>query len=214
MAGARGDEWKPSANAAMDRYADGDDGALRELLEMLGPRLHAFLLRRTRDPAKAEDLVQQTFFQMHCARRHFQRGAEVTPWAFAIARRLFIDGLRKGERECRPIEEDGETMSAGVEVGSPGTPSLGRALPVERDSPDAVVGRQRLLRRLDVELERLPEAHRVAFDLIQRDGLSVAEAAQVLGITETAVKLRTHRAYEELRKRLGDVVREELGVVP
>ena len=211
--GMRGDDWKPAANAAMDRYADGDDAALRDLLDLLGPRLHAFLRRRTRDPAKVEDLVQQTFLQMHCARRHFQRGADVVPWAFAIARRLFIDGLRKGEKECRTANNDSATMAARAEVARDGRPFVGRALPTERDTPDSVVARQRLLRRVEEALEDLPEAHRVAFDLIQGDGLTVAEAAQVLGVTETAVKLRTHRAYEALRERLGDDVREELGVV-
>jgi DNA-directed RNA polymerase specialized sigma24 family protein len=43
----------------------------------------------------------------------------------------------------------------------------------------------------------------VAFDLVKREGLSMAEAAQVLGTTVSAVKLRTHRAYEALRNALG-----------
>jgi RNA polymerase sigma-70 factor (ECF subfamily) len=213
MGGMRGDDWKPAADAAMDRYADGDDSALRELLDLLGPRLHAFLLRRTRNPAKAEDLVQQTFLQMHCARRHFERGAQVMPWAFAIARRLLIDGLRKGDRECPRASDEDEIRKTHPEPTSDGRPSLGRALPTERNTPDCVVGRQRLLRRVDEELDRLPEAHRIAFDLVQGDGLSMAEAAQVLGITEMAVRLRAHRAYEALRERLGDDVREELGAL-
>ena len=59
--------------------------------------------------------------------------------------------------------------------------------------------------RLSVELGRLPENQRVAFELIKQDGLSVAEAAQVLGTTVAAVKLRAHRAYEALRAVLADL---------
>jgi RNA polymerase sigma-70 factor (ECF subfamily) len=210
--GGQGGDWKLAATAAMDRYADGDDAALRELLQLLGPRLHAFLRRRTRDQARVEDLVQQTFFQMHVARRHFRLGADVVPWALAIARRLLIDGLRRDQKEQRGMGDEQETQVTGT--GGVGRPSLGRALPTERDTPDHVVARLHLLRRIDDELERLPEAHRIAFDLIQGDGLTVAEAAQVLGITETAVKLRTHRAYEALRARLGADVREELWGMP
>ena len=56
------------------------------------------------------------------------------------------------------------------------------------------------------ELSRLPESQRVAFELIKQDGFSVAEAADVLGISVSAVKLRAHRTYEALRSVLGDLV--------
>ena len=59
---------------------------------------------------------------------------------------------------------------------------------------------------IDKELARLPESHRVAFELIKKEGLSVKEAAAVLGCTVTAVKLRAHRAYVALRAALGDAV--------
>jgi DNA-directed RNA polymerase specialized sigma24 family protein len=83
----------------MDRYAGGDDRAFSDLYDALAPRLHAFLLRQTRDRALAEDLMQQTFLQMHAARRHFTPGAEAMPWAFAMAIRLLIDRARRGGRE-------------------------------------------------------------------------------------------------------------------
>lgn len=185
----------------MDRYARGDDGAFESLYDLLAPRLHTFLLRRTRDPARAQDLVQQTFLQMHAARRHFTPGAAVTPWTFAIARRLIIDGLRKGNRECLTddsSETAEENQTSEVEEG--------------RDSmPDAIVGKRRLAKRVDEELARVPDAYRAAFELVQYDGLSMAEAAQVLGVTVAAVKLRAFRTYEVLRERLGDAVREEFG---
>ncbi len=65
---------------------------------------------------------------------------------------------------------------------------------------------RRLGRRIMEELERVPEQHREAFTLVQIEGLSMAEAAEVLGTTVAAVKLRAHRAYEALRSALGDVV--------
>jgi RNA polymerase sigma-70 factor (ECF subfamily) len=186
------------ADAAMDSYAaTGDVGAFERLYDLLAPRLHAFLIRRTRDASGAEDLVQQTFLQMHAARAHFARGGEVMPWAFAIARRLLIDVFRKGERECGAggLDEDPNDWAC------------------DRETPDALVARRRLTLRIEDELARMPEAHRVAFYLLQRDGLSVAEAAQILGTTPAAVKLRAHRAYKQLRAHLGADAREELGVL-
>jgi RNA polymerase sigma-70 factor (ECF subfamily) len=186
--------WKEAASAAMDRYAGGDEAAFSQLYDLLAPRLYSFLLRRTRDQSKTEDLVQQTFLQMHSARRHFAPGADVTPWAYAIARRLLIDLFRKSGREVPA--DDGE-FDEQRESTAPDT------------SPDTVVSRQRLARRMAEELARLPEAQRAAFELVQRDGLTMAEAAQVLGTTVAAVKLRAFRTYEALRAALGDEVREE-----
>ncbi len=100
-----GADWKQKANVAMDRYACGDDAAFDELYDLLAPRLNVFLCRRVRDEALAEDLVQQTFLQMHAARRHFSQGAEVMPWAFAIARRLLIDSVRRVGHSRLPLAD-------------------------------------------------------------------------------------------------------------
>ena len=190
-------DWKEAADDAMDRYARGDDRACSELYDLLAPRLYSFLVRRTRDAASAEDLLQQTFLQMHCARRHFAQGAQVMPWSFAIARRLLIDRFRKEGREVLSDDaEGGHHESVAVD-----------------DSPEKIVGCRRLTRRVAQELARIPAAHREAFELVRYDGLSMAEAAEVLGTTVAAVKLRAHRAYETLRETLGDDAREELGVV-
>ncbi|HEY3819236.1 MAG TPA: RNA polymerase sigma factor [Polyangiaceae bacterium] len=179
----------------MDRYACGDDAAFSELYDLLAPRLASFLVRRTRDPALAGDLVQQTFLQMHSSRRHFAEGADVMPWAFAIARRLLIDVFRKSGREIMADDDEG---------------GEGRESVAPEPSPDQLVSRRRLVDRIGQELERIPEAQRAAFELVKRDGLSLAEAAEVLGTTVAAVKLRVHRTYEVLRARLGDELREEL----
>lgn len=189
-----GDHWREAASAAMDRYACGDDAAFSELYDLLAPRLTAFLARRTRDDALATDLVQQTFLQMHASRRHFSEGADVMPWAFAIARRLLIDVVRKSGREI--VGDDG---------GSEERESVAPDLP-----PDRIVAQRRLAARVVEALQRVPEAQRAAFELVKRDGLSLAEAAEVLGTTVAAVKLRVHRTYEALRAALGEEMHEEL----
>ena len=101
-------------DAAMDRYAAGDDAAFEAVYDGLAPRLYGFLLRQTRDRARAEDVVQQTMLQIHRARGRFTPGAQVVPWAFAIARRLLIDQHRRGGREVlSPTDDDvGELLVA------------------------------------------------------------------------------------------------------
>src|SRR4051794_2931445 len=82
------------ADEAMTRYAAADDDAFTEIYAFVAPRLSAYLRRRLRDEARVPDLVQQTFLHMHRARRTFIPGAEVLPWAFAIARRQLCDAYR------------------------------------------------------------------------------------------------------------------------
>ncbi len=101
-----------SASRAMDRYAAGDDSAFAEVYDGLAARLYEYLLAQVRNRALAEDLVQQTFLQMHRARGSFAAGSDVRPWAFAIARRLMIDGMRRAKRERLHVAEELQTADA------------------------------------------------------------------------------------------------------
>jgi RNA polymerase sigma-70 factor (ECF subfamily) len=189
------DPGRDKANAAMERYAQGEDQAFSQLYDSLAPRLHQYLLRSSRDPARAADLLQETMLRIHRARGRFIVGAEVLPWAFAIARRLHIDSARRRKGEHRTISlETGGHEASPLEAAA------------DQSSADELLDAQRLAGALEDQLERLPESHREAFELIQNDGLSIREAADVLGITPNAVKLRAHRAYVALRIALGNVV--------
>ncbi len=185
---ARRTDDDAALDSAMDRYARGEDAAFGEVYDKLAPRLYAFLLRHTRDRARAEDVVQQAMLQIHRARGRFTPGAQVMPWAFAIARRLLIDQHRRGGRE---VLAKGDDENVGDLLVS-----------LDAAADDLAIAKE-VAARLGEELQRLPENQRVAFELIKQDGLSVAEAAQVLGTTVAAVKLRAHRAYEALRSVLG-----------
>jgi len=186
------------ADAAMSRYALGDEAAFGEVYDALAPRLYAYLLRLSRSEARAEDLLQQTMLKIHVARGSFIPGAAVAPWAYAIAHRLFIDGTRRGKREVPQGAPDDSGPQAARDEGA---------------SADELVAAQQLGARIRRELGKLPENQRVAFELIKQEGMSVAEAAAVLGTSVTAVKLRAHRAYQALRAALGDVLEME-GVEP
>lgn len=185
-------DWKTAANGAMARYAAGDDTAFPELYRQLAPRLHAFLYRRLRDPSLAEDVLQQTFLQIHGARSRFAPGSEVMPWAFAIARRLLIDGFRKPR-----LEVDDAVVADSLSAG----PCA---------SPPALVDQRRLMSRVGEALEQIAPTHRIAFELVKLDGMAAPEAAKVLGTTAMGVRLRVHRALEALRDALDLEVREAL----
>ena len=171
-----------AASAAMERYASGDDLAFEVVYDALSPRLYAFVLRRTQgNRARSEDLVQQTFLQMHHARGRFTPGADVVPWAYSIARRLLIDSVRRGSREV--VSEDSV---------------FEREIAPLAGADELIVAKEMVI-IVEAELARMPPAQREAFELVKSEGLSMAEAAEVLGTTVTAVKLRAHRAYEAIR---------------
>jgi RNA polymerase sigma-70 factor (ECF subfamily) len=169
---------EPELRDAMDRYATGDFSAFEVLYDRLAPRLRAMLRRRRCNAALTEDIIQQTFLRIHCARAHYRRDHEVVPWAYAIARRLLIDAWRREQREEGRSERVGEAAIPGPE-------------------DELIAGET--ARRLERGLDALPPLHREAFSLVKFDGLSLEQTAQVLGTSVTAIKLRIHRAYQSLR---------------
>ena len=165
----------------MERYVDGEADAFEFLYRRVSPNLMGYLLRLTRNRERAEDLLQITFSKIHRARGSYLRGAPVLPWILAIARRSFLDERRSAQVRTEDLSPDG---------------ALPEQQPEERPLP------AELSDALEVALYRLPETYREAIVLTKITGLSVAEAASVLGATETAVKLRVHRGYNQLRKEL------------
>lgn len=188
-ASAKGDP--DGLDATMDRYARGDDGAFDELYRVGGPRVRGFLLRLCGDASLADDLAQEAFVRIHRARGAFERGSAALPWFFAIARNAFVDHKRR-ERTRRAI-------SAPLPPGEGARPEA-EAPPEARG--DEVVAASETLDLVRATLDAMTPLQREAFVLVRFEGLSIAEAAQVLGATEAAVKVRAFRAYEALRAAL------------
>ena len=176
---ARWRGWMVAAQA-------GDAAAYEKLLHELLPHLRRFIRRRVFDPSSVEDVVQNVFLSMHQARHTYRPERPFSPWLFAVARNAVTDYVRaRGRRAAR------ETP-----LGEPGVPepSVAASLPEEDAlSPD-----------LARALAELPAPQRQAVELIQIEGLTVAEASARAGVTQSALKVRAHRGYRALREKLGD----------
>jgi len=172
-------------DAIMERCATGDDRAFDELYRRGAQRVRGFLIRLSSDAALADDLTQETFVRIHRSRGNFAPGAAALPWMFAIARNAFLDHARR---------ESVRRSSRSKLVQSPEA--------AKDTQGDEVLSGREMLDVVRSTLERLPMLQRDAFVLIRFEGLSVSEAAQVLGATEAAVKVRAFRAYEALRAAL------------
>lgn len=179
-----------SLDDAMDRYAQGEEAAFPALYTGLQLKLRPFLIRLTGAPSVADDLLQETFMRIHRARGSFEPGAAVVPWAYAIARNAWLDHMRS-------VKARGGATADVVPDSSPPEPVAGP----EADAEQLVIARE-TASIVEAVLARLPAAQREAFVLLRYEGLSVGEAAEILGSTASAVKLRAFRAYQALRESL------------
>jgi RNA polymerase sigma-70 factor (ECF subfamily) len=178
------------ADEAMARYAQGDATAFEAVYEGVASRLEGYLRRHVRGTTRVEDIIQQTFLQMHAARGTFNAGAEVFPWALAIARRLMFDVGRKARREEYRDMRNDDDLDARAEVA--------KAVA----SGEEMLEAREIGAYLSAAYDRLSEPQRVAFELVKTAGLSHAQAATVAGTSVTGIKLRVHRAYVALRAAL------------
>lgn len=168
----------------MAAYAAGDAPAFRVIFERYAPLLLRSMLRDLYVREEANDLVQQTFLQLHRARADFDPGQKLKPWVFTIAMNLKREHFRRKKR--RPERSfDPESM------GEPAVGALGAAR----------VEAQRTLARV---LADLPADQRQVIELHWFDGLEFPEVAEVVGASVSAVKVRAHRGYVRLRQALGD----------
>jgi RNA polymerase sigma-70 factor (ECF subfamily) len=173
---------------AMRAYQSGDASAFDRLYAGLGPVLRRYLHSVARDATRVDDLVQETFLQLHRARRTYDPGRPVIPWVLAIARHVFLMDCRTRKRkgDTASVEFD-ETIDAG-ELG------------LERSPDEAVIARDRLRRGLAT---LTPGTRRVVL-LHHVQGWSFREIAARLGINSAAAKLRASRGVNALRTRLED----------
>ncbi|NUP08796.1 MAG: RNA polymerase sigma factor [Polyangiaceae bacterium] len=185
----------------MSRYAEGDESAFAVVHRAVAERLRAFLTRMARSPALADDLLQETFLRMHRARGSFEVGGRVLPWSYAIARNVYIDHVRqRAVRKERPVSVDADDGDLDPPAGP------------ETDGEQVTIAAE-LAATVERTLAKLPPNQREAFVLLRYEGLSVSDAAAILGTTEGAVKLRAFHAYEALRAALGDVAPKKRGAV-
>ncbi|MEZ4441777.1 MAG: RNA polymerase sigma factor [Polyangiaceae bacterium] len=179
-----------SLESLMSRYIAGDPAAFDAIYARTSHRVFSFHMVMAKNRARAEDLCQTTFLKLHRARAGYLEGSPLVPWLMAIARNVFLDDARRVTRAKVKVTGSGELP----DMTDP------------RSTKSPVTG---LKEAIDRAVDTLSPKQREAFVLTKHTGLSPREAAQVLGTTETAVKLRVHRAYLALRESLAPYMAEE-----
>jgi RNA polymerase sigma-70 factor (ECF subfamily) len=163
-------------------------------------QLYAAAMRMTRNPADAEDLVQETFVKAFAAFHQFQEGTNLKAWLYRILTNTFINSYRKRQRQ--PQQSTAENIEDWQLAAAESHQSTGlRSAEMEAldHLPDS-----------DVKdaLQRLPEDFRLAVYLADVEGFSYKEIAEIMGTPIGTVMSRLHRGRRGLQRLLGDYARE------
>jgi len=173
------DDWP----ALMARAQDGDQEAYRRLLVAIAPWLRARCRAALRDPAEAEDAMQDVLLTLHRIRHTFDPARPFRPWLAAIAHARIVDRqrvfIRRSRRETA-LDASHETFS---------TPAANHDETTDQG-------------RLHDAIAHLPAAERQAVRLLKLEELSLKEASLRTGLSATALKVACHRALKRLRTLL------------
>jgi RNA polymerase sigma-70 factor (ECF subfamily) len=183
----------------MMRFQGGDRAAFAGLVRRHKTAIYNFILRQVRGPSVAEDLVQDVFVKIVQSASDFKHEARFTTWAYAIARNVCVDHLRKMSLRRhpsldQPSGEAGDGPTLGERTADP--------------TPGAAVDRTAIgseMAQLIVRaVEGLPPDQREVFLLREIGNVPFKDIAQITGVPENTVKSRMRYALERLQETLSE----------
>jgi RNA polymerase sigma-70 factor (ECF subfamily) len=176
----------------------------RDALPLLDS-LYAGALRMTRNPADAEDLVQETMLRAYRSFDRFEPGTNLKAWLFRIMTNAYINTYRKRQREPLKVSQDDiEDFDLYQELKNHD--------PAYSATPESIVLDNLLDSDITQAIDDLPEQFRMAVILSDLEGFTYAEMAAIMGVPMGTVMSRLHRGRKALQKRLLDLAKEK-GIV-
>lgn len=169
----------------------GNQNSYRLFLEAASRLLADYFRSRIYRAENRDDLVQETLISIHRARATYNPALPLTNWLYSIAYRRYIDYVRRQSRIDR-MEVSGETILPLLSKEEGGREML---------DPEAILQ----------AIRELPEKQREIVRLLKVDGFSVREAAGILDMSETALKVAAHRAYKKIRSRMQGSIPVQIG---
>jgi RNA polymerase sigma-70 factor (ECF subfamily) len=153
--------------------------SFNSLIDEQIPRLRRYARALTRDPRRADDLVQDTLLRALAKRHLWQPDTNLRAWLFTLMHNQYVNDVRRSAREGQTVEID--TMSNGLTA-----------------TTDPTASRQ--LHELRRALAQLPDEQREAILLVGLEGLSYAETAAILAVPVGTVRSRLSRGRGNLRR--------------
>lgn len=187
---------------SLEALQAGDRAEFSRLVEAYSANIYRLALKMLDQPQDAEDVLQETFLKAYRGLKNFDGRARLSTWLFRIATNEALMLLRKHKPEIVSIDEPVETED-------------GEQEPVQIVDwcclPEGEMMSKEARQHLSEAAERLPHNLRVVFLLRDIEDLSTLETAEILGLTETAVKTRLSRARMRLREDLSGYFGPRMG---
>jgi RNA polymerase sigma-70 factor (ECF subfamily) len=176
---------QPTDEALVARARTGDTAAFELLMRRHNRRVYRAVRAVLRDGTDVEDVMQQAYVQ---AFTHLDQFEGASRWSTWVCRIAFNEALARMRQRGRFVSIDAAKEEAVEDTSR--APLL---------DPERTAGRRELARLVELELDRLPDIYRAVVMFREVEGLSTADAAQVLGVDEAVIKTRLHRARALLR---------------
>ena len=189
----------PATDVELVRGAlEGAESAFREIVLRYQRPIYGLIVRMVKDPARAEELAQDTFVKAFRALHTYDVQRKFSAWLLTIAHHVAIDELRKCSIDTEPIEQttaDGERTREFADMSTP--------------TPAVLAERGELAAVLQTAIGRLRPEYREVVTLRYERELDYEEIADITGLPMGTVKSSLHRARKELAEHL-----ENLGWSP
>jgi RNA polymerase sigma-70 factor (ECF subfamily) len=189
-----GEENKVEAEGfSLEALQAGDPEEFARLVDTYSNKIYRLAVKMLNQQQDAEDVLQETFLKAYRALKSFDGRSKISTWLFRIATNEALMVIRRKHPDVVSIDEPIETEE-------------GEQDPIQIVDwcclPEEELLSEETRERLDAEVQKLPERLRLVFLLRDVNDLSTHETADILGLTDTAVKTRLSRARLRLREEL------------
>lgn len=178
---------------SVEALKKGDRAEFARLVEAYSPNIYRLALKMLDNPQDAEDILQETFIKAFRSLNGFDGRSKISTWLYRIATNEALMLIRRRKPDYISLQEPVETLE-------------GEQEPLQIVDwcclPEDELLSTEVRRQLDKAIEALPHSLRLVFLLRDIEGLSTRETAEVLNLSETAVKTRLSRARLRLREEL------------
>ncbi len=185
----------PSDAELIDRHLSGDSSAFEMLVRRYWRELYGFLVRFAGDANMAEDILQETFYQLHASAGAFDTTRRLKPWLFTIAANKARDMLRKrSRRSAAPLD---------AAVGPQGDQQTSYAdiMPADVPAPHEVLSNIETRQAVKTIVGEMPEHLKTVLLLCYFHDFSYKEIAKMREIPIGTVKSRLHAAVKNFADR-------------
>jgi RNA polymerase sigma-70 factor (ECF subfamily) len=189
---------------SLEALQAGDPEEFSRIVDAYSSKIYRLATKMLNQQQDAEDVLQETFIKAYRGLKSFDGRSKISTWLFRIATNEALMVLRRKHPEVVSIDEPIETEE-------------GEQEPIQIVDwcclPEEELLSEETKERLDAAVQKLPERLRVVFILRDINDLSTHETAEILGLSDTAVKTRLSRARLRLREELSAYFGERTNAV-